>query len=81
MPKIVITRWKFGEPFNIYSGKKLRKDLLQKLGINMKFELEGNAARAIFREDNHDKSISLVTANDPLIDTIKPKKISRVGKK
>ena len=54
---------------------KLRKDLLQILGINMKFELEGNAARAIFREENHEKSISLVTADDPLVDTIKPKKL------
>ena len=55
---------------------KLRQDLLQILGINMKFELEGNAARAIFREENHEKSISLVTADDPLVDTIKPKKLT-----
>ena len=57
---------------------KLRQNLLQILGINMKFELEGNAARAIFREENHEKSISLVTANDPSVDTIKPKKLTQL---
>ena len=54
---------------------KFKQDLLQLLGINMKFALEGNAARTIFQEHNEEKTLELLTADDPKDDIITPTQI------